>query len=333
MEAESMGNTSKNENELPRTQKKSLFKKEVFKKYFKELQKCNNNSNIEFELMQADQKNSIANIFSLAYFYDQNFTGNKDFMHIPSVFQIAQNLIKYPIILAKQRNIFGEKEIIGATTIKFEENNHFSDNPFFPTQNEKVLSITGILAKQNSYDIFGNRVKGIGTKLFKTALRGAYEINKKEKIRLICEIDCRNVNSMNSLRKATEELQKDGINISMNLVGYYKIIKNNGELTEAPTFLFEMDIKNNNKQKATIFSYENLVSTKLFSNLANVIKNNTKLKQEFINVFNENIVKYIEIEPINISNLLVKPGTTAIGNDRIPITPKLEYIKIPSNNL
>lgn len=310
------------------------FREELFKEYFKtskevNRQCANNNTSIKIELLQKGRINLLNKSILLSYFYDQNFVGNKDFMHIPSITQIMQNIIKYPILLAKKKNIFGNEEIIGITTIKNENNHLLTDNPFFPTENENVLSITGILTKSNIFDIYGERIKGIGKQLFKTAIRGAYEINKNEPVRLMCEIDCRNINSMKSLQKAVKELQEEHVNINANLVGYYEIIKNNQELTEAPTFIFEIYFnKNKNvKNKTTIFSYEsyeNSNTTNLFYYLSDTIKNKTFKKQIYINSSNEKLVKYYKIEAINLLKMDVKPGITALGNDRIPITANLE---------
>ena len=310
------------------------LKENIFKEYLKtskyiNLQCANNNTSIKIDLLQKGRINLLNKSILLSYFYDQNFVGNKDFMHIPSITQIMQNIIKYPILLAKKKNVFGNEEIIGITTIKNENNKLITDNPFFPTQNENVLSITGILTKSNIFDIYGERIKGIGKQLFKTSIKGAYEINKNNPIRLMCEIDCRNINSMKSLQTAIKELQKEYLNINANLVGYYEIIKNNQELAEAPTFIFEIYFnKNKNvKNKTTIFSYESYEktnTTNLFYYLSDIIKNKTFKKQIYINQLNDNLVKYYKIEAINLLKMDVKPGITSFGNDRILITANLE---------
>lgn len=293
----------------------------VFKKYLKEMEEIKSYSNIRFSLVQTLPKNKILDsVLNLTYFYDQNFLGNQDFMHIPDVSQVCQNLLKYPIILASHKNEFGLEEIVGATTIKIENNRKITDNPFFPTKDENILSITGILAKQNVYDILENKVKGIGRQLFKSAIRGAYEINKEQKVRLICEIDCRNVKSFHALRKAVQDLQNENMNISLNLVGYYEIINTNKNLEEAPTFLFEIDlnqkVKLNNEK--TMFSYLNLNSTDLFLKLAYIIEKNTKQTHSYLNIVGKNLVVYHQIKLINAFDMEIEPGKTADGNDRIP---------------
>ena len=340
MKEETNQNSTNGEVDSSTGSKEIQFRETLFKNYLKTskeitMQCADSNTSIKIDLLQKGRINLLNKAILISYFYDQNFVGNKDFMHIPSITQIMQNIIKYPILLAKRKNVFGNEEIIGITTIKDEKNNSLSDNPFFPTQNENVLSITGILAKSNIYNMFGEKIKGIGKQLFKTAIRGAYEINKNSSIRLMCEIDCRNNNSMKSLQNAIKELQEENFNIKANLVGYYEIIKNNQELTEAPTFIFEIifDKSITLKNKTIIFSYEKIQTTNLYNSLSQVIKNKTTEKQVYINSLNENIVKYHEIKPINILETVVEPGLTALGNDRIPVTSNFKYINMQKQSL
>lgn len=328
----------------PRTQSYLKNKGIAFKKYLEETEEITekytqdrqNISNIKFCLMQSslERKKIIDNIFALAYFYDQNFVGNKDFMHIPNIKQITNNFYKYPIILAKQKNRFGIEEIVGATTIKIENNKLITDNPYFPTKNENILKITGILAKKDIYDISNNKIKGIGKQLFKSAIKGAYEINKEQKIRLICEIDCRNINSFQSLSNAVKELQKENINISLELVGYYEIMDNQKNLTEAPTFLLEIGLNENKKlnKKEVLFSYTKLNLVKLFPKLTCVIKRNTTEIKEHINPDGKKLVVYHEIKPIDALKMTIEPGITAIGNDRVPIV-KVKPVQLKVANI
>lgn len=322
---------SKKEKAKPRKQKS--LSETVFKKYLKEMEEVRENSNIKFSLFQALPKRKILDsVLNLAYFYDQNFVGNKDFMHIPDVSQICQNLVKYPIILACQKNEFGEELIVGATTVKLERNKRLSDNPFFPTKDENILFITGILAKQNVYDVFGNSVKGIGKQLFKSAIKGAYETNREKRVRLVCEIDCRNVKSFNALCKTVKSLQEEGLDVSANLVGYYEIVNGNGGLEEAPTFLFEVvfDREKIERTKDVMFSYIDLGSTDLFLNLAYRIRENTTEKRCFVNVAGENLVVYHDLKTIDALGMVIEPGTTADGNDRVP---KIQPVPVESMSI
>lgn len=308
----------KKKKEKPRIQKS--LEETVFSKYFKEMEELKGKSNIKFNLFQLlPKENFFNNILKLTYFYDQNFIGNKDFMHIPDVSQVYQNVIRYPVILAMQRNEFGENEIIGATTMKIENNFKKSDNPFFPTSNENVMFITGVLAKQNVFDMCGTRIKGIGKQLYKSAIKGAYEINKESKIRLVCEIDCRNKHSFDALCKTVKILQEEGFNIGVNLVGFYEVINKNIDLVEAPTFIFEVDFQNKVEEKSkTVFSYINFSNVDIFKELSYVIKRNTSEKCSYLNMYEQNFVVYHEIKPINAIDIVIEPGNTANGNERIP---------------
>ena len=82
----------------PRTQvfaKLNTTKVKAFKYYNKEMEetskkfkeKNKNAFNINFYLFQniREKAKLIDKLFELTYFYDRNFTGNKDFMHIPNI--------------------------------------------------------------------------------------------------------------------------------------------------------------------------------------------------------------------------------------------------------
>ena len=304
----------------------------VFKKYFKEMEELKETSNIKFNLFQSlPEKDFLNGILKLTYFYDQNFIGNKDFMHVPDVSQVYQNVTKYPVMLATQRNEFGENDIIGATTVKIENNLKKSDNPFFPTSNENVMFITGVLAKQNIFDVYGNKVKGIGKQLYRSAIKGAYELNKENKIRLACEIDCRNKNSFDALCKTVKSLQEDELNVGLKLVGYYEIMNKNIELKEAPTFLFEIDFQNKGDESSEkVFSYVDLDTDNLFKKLSHIIKRNTYEKRSYLNMYEHDFVVYHKIKPINALNMSIEPGSTAVGNER---TPRFGRVQVKSMNI
>ena len=93
-------------------------------------QRNQNADNTKFHLFQSINSKTkvLDNIFKLAYFYDTNFTGNRDFMHIPNIKQITQNYAKYPTVLATQKDLFGNEEIVGVTTVKMENNKSLKDN-------------------------------------------------------------------------------------------------------------------------------------------------------------------------------------------------------------
>lgn len=318
-----------------------VAKQKIFKTYIKEMEEKTekftkpNEPSINFNLFQTIRNKDLVrnSIFNLATFYDCNFTGNKDFMHVPNISNILDNILRYPIMLSTQKDIYGNDEILGTTTVKIENNKNISDNPFFPTMNEDVLSITGILTKADALDINGNKIRGLGRELFKSAIKGAYNINKEKKIRLVCEVDCRNKNSLYSVEKAVKELQEEGLNLQMFLTGYYEIYDSNRNLSEAPTFILEVDLNNKKKLNNNIFNfdYTNCQSTNLYSNLSKVICANTKESKKYVNFLEGKKVIYHSIKPINALGITLNVGTTADGNERIPVlsTVQLE----PANHI
>lgn len=307
----------------------------VFNYYNKEMnsatnsfiQKNPNISDIQFHLLQTTkEEEKIKNmLLNIAYFYDRNYIGNKDFMQIPNMKNIIENTACYPMIIASENETAYNEDILGVTTIKIENNESITDNPYFPTKNENVLSITGILTRLNLNDNC-KRIRGIGKTLFKTAIKGAYNINKQNKVRLICKIDCRNKNSLKSITKAVKELQEENIDIQIFIDGYYEILNKQNHLIEAPTFILEIDLNKNQKISNNIveFSYLNCNDTSVLSDLTNIIKENTQEIKRYINVENENIIIYHKIQPINALNTIIDVGNSANGNNRVPVLPSLQ---------
>lgn len=317
---------------------KEGVKQKIFKIYNEEMEEkteefIKKNPNLldtKFYLFQTIKNRNLIRdmIFNLTYFYDLNFVGNKDFIHIPKITDILNNILKYPIMLSTKRDKYGLQEILGVSTIKIENNDSISMNPYFPTVDETVLTISGILAKQNAVDKDNNRIRGIGKELFKSSINAAYKINKNEKVRLICEVDCRNVQSFGAVSKAVKELQDEGLDIDLVITGYYEIINNQGNLTEAPTFVLEIVLnKNKNISNNKVeFNYFDCSSTELFSDLNNVIENNTKEIKQYVNIKNDKIVIYHNLESINALNVTLNIGNTANGNERVPYNINvLEY--------
>lgn len=315
----------------------NLFKAIAFKHYIKEMeertQKFNKNnpnlSDVKFYLFQTIKNKDLLRdmIFNLTYFYDTNYTGNKDFIHIPDISTILENLLKHPIMLATRKDEYGTEEILGVCTVKLENSTTISSNPFFPTENEKILIISNILTKLDAVDKNNNPIKGIGKELFKSAIKAAYEINKNNKLRLICEVDCRNMQSYSAVSKAVTTLKDEGLDINLSVDGYYEIIDNAGELTEAPTFILEIGLDSNKivSNEKHEFNYLDCKTTELFSDLNNVIENNTKELKEFVNIKDEKVVIYHELEAFNALNVEFNIGNTAEGNERVPQIQNLQY--------
>lgn len=336
----------KKEKVKPRKQNLGLnIKERIFNYYIKETEEDTKNYNkflceqnnldkIDFHLFQTIQSKEKMRdkLFELAYFYDVNFVGNKDFIHIPNISNIVDNTIHYPIILATKKDTLGNEYIIGATTIKMENNNSISSNPYFPTKNENVLSITGILCNMDATFSNGNKITGIGRQLYKTSIKGACEINKNENIRLVCEIDCRNRNSLYSISNAVRELNNEGMKVQLEVVGYYEVFDKTNKSLAAPTFVLEVDLSGskdiNHEEKYFNFNGYKKYNNELNEGLSEIIKDNTKEYRRFINTKEDNIVVYHRIKAIDALKLTIKSDNTIAGNDRVPIMKSLnvEYV-------
>ena len=219
------------------------------------------------------------------------------------------------------------EEILGVCTVKLESSTNISSNPFFPTKNENVLIISNILTKIDAVDRNNNKIRGIGKELFKAAIKAAYELNKTNKLRLICEVDCRNMQSYNAVSKAVTTLKAEGLKLDLAVDGYYEIIDNTGELTEAPTFILEIGLNSNRiiSDERHEFNYLDCKATELFSDLNSVIESNTKELSEFVNIKDEKVVIYHELEAFNALNVEFNIGNTAEGNERVPQIQNLQY--------
>lgn len=322
---------------------RASVKNRLFNYYFKEMEektteyKKSHNSIVNFCLAQSKLKlnksDLINKILELSYFYDKNFTGNKDFMHIPTIGQVASNLLNYPILLASRKLENGSDDIIGITTIKYEKNSNLSDNPYFPTCNENVLSITGVLTQNTELCQSTDRIYGIGKELYKSSIRAAIKLNQDEPIRLICKIDCRNDKSFYALTKATTELQNEGYDICSYITGYYEIYNNKKELIEAPTFILEIDLnKNKYKNTSATFSYIHCSGKNLNKDLSKQINKNVTEEKIHLNIVGSNQVVYHSIKPINTKNVILDIGNSAEGNNRVPcLNPVLEYAMVGKN--
>lgn len=320
------------EKEKPR-RRNEIFKQTIFNCFNKEMEvqtkefikKNPDESDIRFYLFQTITGKQALNdmLFKVIYFYDKNFIGNRDFIQIPNLNEMIYNIANYPVILAS-RNHNGINELIGVTTIKYEKNNTLLQNPYFPTKKENILTITGILTKLNND--YEKRIPNIGKILFKSSIKGAYDINLHEKVRLICKIDCRNKNSLIAISKAVKDLQSEGLNIQLYIDGYYEILNRSNKMTEAPTFVVEVDLKGNKKinNSKTQFSYINCNSKALFFDLKNVIINNTHQKREYITYKKNEKIIYHKIKPINALNVELIVGNVAEGNNREPVLTSLE---------
>ena len=278
--------------------------------------------------------------YIIADFYNRNWQGNKDFMHIPNAQQVFENLLKYPIIIARDE---GKDEILAISTIKYDENTNERIDPYFPIQNAKYFSITGVLVNRNS------SYKGLGKKIYEIAVRGAHKYSKEHPdTQIMCVIDCRNKYSMYALASAVEninknELYKEQKELPINIVGYYELLGKKGDsLIEAPTVVVEVGLKerekkNNNDEKITI-KYNKKEGEELLYSLKNELREKLlafgidKSVTGVDGEDGENIVKFTYLkDELSLKNIVIIPNGTDDGNNRVPISD--EFIKIINPNI
>ena len=280
-----------------------------------------NNQNLSDEKVNFFLFQSIKNkeeiskmLFNITYFYDRNYVGNKDFIQIPSLKDLIYNISKYPVILVCKEN----SDLLGITTLKYENNDSIFSNPYFPTKNENILIITGILTKLNNNN--EKRIPNVGKSLFKSCIRCAYNINLKEKVRIISKIDCRNVNSFMAMVNAVSELKYEGLKIQIFISGYYEVLNKFNQMIEAPTFVIEVDLNGNRKIQhcMTEFLYEECNIKNLNVSLKKIIQENTKEIKNNIGYDKWKKVVYHKISPIDALNTKISIGNSADGNNRVP---------------
>lgn len=308
-----------------------LFTEQAFFTYTKVLQEMSNSNlknnkfpgDVKFSLLQT-YRNKKKMLFNLSKFYNNNFTGNRDFIHIPGLQEVMSNC-KFPILIATRKSETGKEEIIGTTTIKFERNLKKNENPYFPTKNEYVISINGILSKLYLNNPCGSRIRGIGKELFKIAIMGAYQISRQREIRLMCKVDCRNYRSMNAISDAVNELKQEGINAQVYINGYYELRGLNKKLMEAPTFTVEVsfDGKCKLKNNDIDFSFINCEPDRLYEDVKLAVETKTVDRVVYTNRYNDRKIVYHEIEPIDLITMGLESGNSADGNSRTTVAVNL----------
>lgn len=286
---------------------------------------------LRYEVLQfselAKEWNSVHKIVD---FYNENWIGNKDFMHIPNFETVRENCKKYPIIVAREVREDITPEILGISTMKYKENTPEKVDPYFPEEAAKYFSMTGVLVKK------GNPHRGIGKKIYEIAIRGAYEYNKYfPGIRLMTVIDCRNKHSLNALSVAVEnindnELVGQGKELPADIVGYYEIKdEQNGHLVEAPTLILEVGLDSRDKEKRgtnkKTLDYKKEKS--LFESLKNELKvkfTEHGLKEPIVNIDEGcgRVYYYSLFDNFKLHDIEVKVNGTEEGNDRNPVYDK-----------
>ncbi len=301
-----------------------------------EVNKESENSKVVYEVLQfSDLARKWDSVYNITEFYNYNWLGNIDFMHIPDFNQTLKNCKNYPIIIAKEK---GTDELLGISTIKYDENDENNIDPYFPEENAKYFSVTGILTKRN------NPYRGIGKKIYEIALRGAHNYEKQYPgTKMMCVIDCRNKQSLRALASAVDNIRQNeyvGENkeLPVHILGYYELRdKEENKILEAPTLVVEVDLKEKNIQEIdrnNILKYDNNgnSSEELFQNLIDKLKE--QLGTYGINkpVIEEDtdcgIVYFYflqEKEKCKIQSIQIEPNGTEKGNDRTIRDDKAMY--------
>lgn len=268
------------------------------------------NSNVTYKVLQFSNDCSDASfILKLANFYNNNWVGNRDFMHIPNIDQLMEDIHKYPIIVATDEH----NNILGATIIRLEKNDDFHLDPYIPYQNTNILTVNAILTNKN------NLYKGIGKNLYKIALfSAAYYKQLCSNLKMFCVVDCRNYNSLYAATCAAK-----GTNYKVNIDGFYEVIDfQTGQLLESPTLVVEFDLNQTQSMELAsniLLKYDNTN----FNEHKKVLMQN--LIQEPYIEYVQNIdstvgfVNYYELsKKIHASDVLIVPGNSCLNNDRVP---------------
>lgn len=290
----------------------------------------NPSNEVVYEVFQlSDLSENRENIYMVADFYNKNWQGNMDFMHIPDFEQTLANTRAYPIIIARKK---GTDEILGISTIKYDENFEESIDPYFPEGDAKYFSITGILTKRN------NTYKGIGKKIYEIALRGAYNYEKHYPgTRIMCVIDCRNRQSLRALSSAVKNIRDDGflgnnLYLPANVFGYYELRdKEEGKLLEAPTLVMEVGLSPKEKNgKEEDFSFRNIIFNRkegqsLFDTLLETLKDNLHEyrinEPQVLEDTDAGMVYFYSLEDremCKLEGISIESNGTEKGNDRVP---------------
>ena len=287
------------------------------------------NCEVIYEVLQlSDLSEKFGNVYDIANFYNINWQGNKDFMHIPDFGQTLSNCMRYPIIIARRKN---SDEILGISTIKYDENSNGVIDPYFPEEDAKYFSITGILTKKE------NPYRGIGKKIYEIAIRGVHNFEKYYPgTRIMCVIDCRNRQSLRALASAVNTIKENGFagegkELPASMVGYYELRdKENDNLLEAPTLVLEVGLTGKNIGNVEANgSLQNLSYRRdddgLFKGLLRTLKDNLKNNKirepRVIEDEDCGMVYYYSIddsENCKINNIQIESNGTEQGNDRVP---------------
>ncbi|MEG0826724.1 MAG: hypothetical protein RR290_04740 [Clostridia bacterium] len=278
---------------------------------------------VKFVTLQCDESFSspqqiVDILMKISDFYNENWLGNADYIHIPTFKQVYENYLKYPIILA-YREILDEIEILGVTTIK-RFNNNKNINPYCPISGNMFFEVTGIIAKKES------DIKGIGKRLYEIAIEASKDYKTIfPSLELIVVADCRNFMSVSAAGKGAAYVRNIyETNTFAKMIGYYTVEDTNHELVEAPTFVIKYDLTPSKLIEGNPIIFDYNIEDELFNGLLNTINDNLKpffIKEPTTNIdFSAGIVKFYELNDknLNIEDVILLPNGTDKNNDRTP---------------
>ena len=281
---------------------------------------------IEFEVLQLsdiskpESKRDV--IRELAKLYDE-YKGNEDYIHIPDAYQLAYNARHYPIIIAIDKLT---NELEGVTSVKYRDNQKDGVDPYYPKENRKFYSITGIIVRQRQ----DMQKKGLGTSMYEAATLGLHNYVVKypeEDIDITVEIDCTNIKSLYAKANANSSINvRDLIGEDKRIISYvdgiYVVTNQNKEIVEAPTFVINekiIDKKEYDKEKDN--ALEGIIINKAESVLEYTMNEN-KTKEELYKDVIFEIMKTIKMS--NTEEL--KPSTCKDED----IDKDVTYIQFPN---
>ena len=278
-------------------------------------------TDIKFSVVQCDpnfqEPIKIINLVKdISDFYNENWLGNADYIHIPDARKVLDNYLKYPIIMAYQQYPDGSIDILGIATLKYYQNTDDFVNPYYPIPNKRFFEVTGILTKQNSL------VKNIGKRIYEILIEA---LEKYQEVLpdfdVIFVADCRNYMSINGARGGAKYLREErGKNAYGKIVGFYTV-RENGVLTEAPTFVAKFDFNSSPLTNTIEFSYQE--DADLFESMLQIITSKLAsydIAPEAINMDECGEVAFYKLgdDRINLDDITILPNGTEKGNDRIP---------------
>ena len=297
---------------------------------------ANPSSKLVYEVLQLSdlaknaQNNPRKLIKAIADFYNLNWKGNADFMHIPNYEQVMDNISKYPIIIARERD---SEDILAISTIKYDENSPEHFDSYFPFPDAKYFSVTGILTRPKT------PYKGMGKKIYEIALKGAFQYNKQYPgTRLMFVVDARNHPSLNACSSAVkninnEEYVGEGQGLPANIIGFYELYgkkyNRKNHLAEAPTIVCEVELTPTDKsflpeKGVTLRFYpeSNLPLLRSIQHKATTKLRNFKIESPIINTDHDagTVYFYKLGKPCGIVHSHIVAGKTTKGNDREPYT-------------